>query len=52
MFLYSSKEVYTKLDVYQGVFGKYIVATYNRIATTVVDFTGRSTVVAIALLAL
>ena len=51
-FLYFSKEVYIKLDIYRGVFGKYIVVVYNRIATTIVDFIGRAAVIAIALPAL
>ena len=52
MFLYSSKEVYTKLNIYWGIFGKYIVAIYNRIATTIVDFANRAIVITIVFLAL
>ena len=51
MFLYSSEKVYTKLNVYRGVFRKYIVVAYNRVAATVIDFIGRAIVATIALLA-
>ena len=40
-----------KLDVRWGVFGKYVVVAYNRVAAAVVDFIGRAVVVAMALLA-
>ena len=41
-----------KLNIYWGVFEKYIVVAYNRIATTVTDFTGRAIITIIVLLAL
>ena len=41
-----------KLDVCRGVFGKYIVVAYNRVATTVIDFASRAMVAITTLLAL